>query len=99
MEVGEASYDFAEALGVVEESDRAVGVDGGVVPGGDDSVGFLLGGIPVGGDVGVGAVEDEEGFGGGVCLLPLEVGAGDVAEDGAEGAAVGVEEDGEVGGD
>jgi hypothetical protein len=88
VEVGEAGDDVAEALGVVEEGDGAVGVDGGVVPGGDDAVGFLLGGIPVGGDVGVGAGEDEEGFGGGVGGLPLEVGAGDVAEDGAVGAAV-----------
>ena len=71
VEVGEAGDDVAEALWVVEEGDVAVGVDGGVVPGGDYAVGLVFGGIPVGGDVGVGASEDDEGFGGGVGLLPL----------------------------
>ena len=99
VEIGEAGDDGAQALGVVEEGDGAVGVDGGVVPGGDDAVGLVLGGIPVGGDVGVGARDDQEGFGGGVGVLPLEVGAGDVAEEGAEGAALFVEKDWEVGGD
>ena len=71
VEVGEAGDDGAEAVCVFEEGDGAVGVDGGVVPGGDDAVSFLLGGIPVGRDVGVGAVEDDEGFGGGIGGLPL----------------------------
>ena len=75
----------------------AVDVDGGVVPGGYYAACLLLGWVPGGSDVGVWAGEDDEGFGGGVALLPLEIGSGDVAEDGAVGTSVLVEQDGQVG--
>src|SRR6185503_16504964 len=81
-------------LGIVEHAGAAVGVDGEVVPSGDGDGGF----VPARGDVGVGAEKDgkrwralgEEG--------PVVVLFGEVELQGAEWAAIGVQEDGDVAG-
>ena len=73
----------------------AVGVDGGVVPSGTRGLGLVV----IGGDVGMWAVEDDEEFAVGREMLPLWVCLGHVAQEGAGGTRVRVEEEGEVGGE
>ena len=97
--LGQAGDHAQQALRVVEERDRAVGVDGDVVPGGDDFPGFLLGRVERRADVAVGAVEHDQGLHSVVRGLGLRIGAREVPDQRAVGRRVGVQQQRQMAGD
>ena len=87
-------HDVQQGVPVLDQSDRPVGVDGGVVPGRDR----VLGLVPRRGDVSVRASEHGEGGLPGE-FLPVRVGPRHVADQGAVRPGVPVEEEWQVGGE
>jgi hypothetical protein len=95
-----AGYEPADVrdqpVGVMDGGDRAVRLDGDVVPGRDDLAGQALLFVPRGRDVGVGAVEHREGLpcpvAAGLDLAPLLVSARKMPAQRAVRAIVGVEQ-------
>ena len=90
VEVGE------KPLLVFNNFKRAVCVDDGVVPGGDNLTVLGLLRVPGGRDVVLGACEDGERFDGGGEIAPLIVGAGEMSAQGAIGTFAALKHHGQV---
>ena len=60
MEIGQARHDVEQSVGILEEFDRPMSMDGDIVPGRHDLSGFLLGLVPGRRHIGVRSHENRQ---------------------------------------